>query len=76
MHTMPTHQDTLGESNSPTALKGCGVKNHFDRPYINYIKGDIHCGSGGSAGRQKTGDETKKPPLYKGCLLFKVLAIK
>ena len=24
----PAHPDTMGENNTPTALKGCGVKNH------------------------------------------------
>ena len=24
----PTHPDTMGENNTPTALKGCGVKSY------------------------------------------------
>ena len=24
----PAHPDTMGENNTPTALKGCGVKSH------------------------------------------------
>ena len=27
-HCPPTHPDTMGENNTPTALKGCGVKNY------------------------------------------------
>ena len=26
LHRMPTHPDTIGENNTQTALKGCGVK--------------------------------------------------
>ena len=25
---LPAHPDTMGENNTPTALKGCGVKTH------------------------------------------------
>ena len=27
----PAHPDTMGENNTPTVLKGCGVKTHFSR---------------------------------------------
>ena len=28
----PTHPDTMGENNTPTALKGCGVKTNCIEP--------------------------------------------
>ena len=46
------------------------AKDHFERPYI---KGDIqlgkHCSGGGVLDCLKTGCETKKCPLFKGCLI-------
>ena len=34
----PTHPDTMGENNTPTALKGCGVKSPYFISYIIYFE--------------------------------------
>ena len=31
----PAHPDTMGENNTPTALKGCGVKTGEDLMWVN-----------------------------------------
>ena len=47
---MPTHLDTMGENNTPTALKGCGVKmiilHNLDKllkHLLSYSTNCIHC---------------------------------
>ena len=35
----PAHPDTMGENNTPTALKGCGVKKQYEK-YLITIQGD------------------------------------
>ena len=35
--TLPTHWDTMGENNIPTALKGCEVKN-----WLSYLAIYLH----------------------------------
>ena len=41
---LPAHPDTMGENNTPTALKGCGVKNrcHYDNQRNTHIHTDIY----------------------------------
>ena len=34
----PAHPDTMGENNTPTALKGCGVKKNGENNIKCYVK--------------------------------------
>ena len=42
-HHPPAHPDTMGENNSPTALKSCGVKKHKYIHLIDLFSPDHHC---------------------------------